>query len=305
MAAELLPLGLGEGKSRPKLRAVGIGGAGCNAISSCSFDAVALCNARDTFSSPPGHRRIVLSADDINMILATSPRLKLTIEHEGTRKLKEAVGESDMLFLFTGLGGETGSGLTPSVARYGRRSSELVVASAALPFSVEGAGRKSVAAKALPEIMDAAHMTITYPNDALLELTPNLPLRRAFKVMDGIMNIPAAELSQVMTKDDIVALRSDLSGVKQMRLGMGQGQGMRKEELALSDTFTSPWFDFPLEDVKLAIVILTGGGMDRYAVKEVMDHLLPRMPEARVRYAVKEDPAMVDKLRITLLLGRP
>jgi cell division protein FtsZ len=303
MVQEIIPLGLGEGKARPRLRALGIGGAGCNAIANCTFDAVALCNARDSFHSAPHHRRITLSEEHVNFVRSTSPRLLGSMDHECTRNLKAAVGESDLLFLFTGLGGETGSHLTPGIAHYARRSSGLVVVSAAMPFSVEGSGRRELATKVLPEILEAAHLTITYPNDGLLEMTPNLPLRRAFKVMDEIMSIPALELAQVITRDDITALRVDLGGSRHMRFGMGQGAGIRKEELAVADAFTSPWLNFPLHKVSLAIVIISGGEVDHYSVKAVMDRLGPRIPGAKIRYATKTDPLLGDKLRVMLLLS--
>jgi cell division protein FtsZ len=89
MAQDIISLGIGEGKARPRLRAVGIGGAGCNAISSCSFDAVALCNAQDSFHSAPHHRRITLTGEHINFVRSTSPRLLGSMDHECTRKLKE------------------------------------------------------------------------------------------------------------------------------------------------------------------------------------------------------------------------
>jgi cell division protein FtsZ len=226
------------------------------------------------------------------------------MDHDCVKKLKDAIGSSDLLFLFTGLGGETGSNLTPAVASLARKASGLVIVSAALPFSVEGRGRQDVASKALPEVVEAAHLTITYPNDGLLKMTPNLPLRRAFKVMDEIMLIPAMELASVLTRDDITALRADLERCKHMRFGMGQGSGIRREELAVADAFTSPWLDFPIEETALAIVVITGAEVDSFAVKAVMDRLTPRMPNARIRYATKTDYSLGDHLRVLLLLGR-
>lgn len=282
---------------------MGIGGAGCNAISSCSFDAVALCNAQDSFSSAPHHRRVTLPEEHIRFVRSTSPRLLSTMDHEAVHKLKDALGESDLLFLFTGLGGETGSHLTPGIAHFARRAAGLVVVSAALPFSVEGAGRKETASQALPEILTAAHATITYPNDGLLKLTPNLPLRKAFRVMDTIMMFPATELAQVITRDDLTALREDLSHVKCLRLGIGEGAGVRGEELAVADAFTSPWFDLPPEKVNFALAVLSGAEMDQYATRAMLDRLLPRIPNAKVRYATRADPSMGDRVRLMLLLG--
>ncbi|MDW5563063.1 MAG: hypothetical protein SA339_07540 [Methanomassiliicoccus sp.] len=303
MAREVIPLGLGPGKVRPRLKAVGIGGAGCNAIASCEFDAVALCNNRDTFVSRPHHRKVVLSDEGIRFVRSISPGLLSAADSEAVRGVKDALGESDMLFLFTGLGGETGSHLTPGMAHFGRRCSNLVVVSAALPFSVEGSGRKETARKALPEVIEAAHATITYPNDGLLKLTPNLPLRQAFKVMDNIMMFPATELAQVITRDDLTALREDLLNVHELRLGIGEGTGMNREEQVVVDALTSPWFDRPLDKVTLAIVVVIGREVDQFIMKGVLDRLLYRLPNARVRYAGRSDHKMGDGLRLMLLLG--
>lgn len=305
MAREVIPLGLGQGKARPRLKAVGIGGAGCNTISSCDFDAVALCNHnhRDSFVSRPHHRKVVLSEDSVRFVRSISPELLSAADSEVVRGVKDALGESDMLFLFTGLGGETGSHLTPGMAHFGRRCSSLVVVSAALPFSVEGSGRKETARKALPEIMHAAHATITYPNDGLLKLTPNLPLRQAFKVMDSIMMFPAAELSRVITRDDLNSLRDDLIKVHELRLGVGEGGGLSREEQVVADAFTSPWFDRPLDKVTLAIVVVIGREVDQYLMSGVLDRVLYRIPNAKVRYGGRSDPSMGDGLRLMLLLG--
>jgi cell division protein FtsZ len=303
MAREVIPLGLGQGKARPRLKAVGIGGAGCNAIASCDFDAVALCNNRDSFVSRPHHRKVVLSEESVRFIRSISPGLLSAADSEAVRGMREALGESDMLFLFTGLGGETGSHLTPGMAHFARRCSNLVVVSAALPFSVEGAGRKETARKALPAVMEAAHATITYPNDGLLKLTPNLPLRQAFKVMDSIMMFPATELAQVITRDDLTALREDLTKVHELRLGVGEGGGLNREEQVVTDALTSPWFDQPLEKVALAIVVVIGREVDQYTMSGVLDRLLYRIPNARVRYGGRSDPNMGEGLRMMLLLG--
>lgn len=303
MAREVVPFGLGEGKARPKLKAVGIGGAGCNTIASCEFDAIALGERRGPPMSRPHHRKVALSEEGVRFVRSISPELLSAADSETVRGLREALGESDMVFLFTGLGGETGSHLTPGMAHFARRCSNLVVVSAALPFSVEGTGRKETAKTSLPAIMQAAHATITYPNDGLLKLAPNLPLRQAFKVMDSIMMFPAAELAQVITREDLLALREDLPMVREFRLGVGEGRGLNREAQVVADAFTSPWFDRPLDNVALAIVVLIGREIDQYAMGNVLDGVLFRIPNAKVWYGGGSDPEMNEGLRLMLLLG--
>ena len=303
MGRDVSPLGIGDGKTRPRLRAVGIGGAGCNAIAICPFDAVSLCSSQDAYTSPPQHRRVVLDDDSVRMIRSMSPRLLSSMDHKAVRLVEEALGESDMIFLFTGLGGETGSYLTPGIAQLARRKTDLVVVSAALPFSVEGPGRRDTAVKALPGVLEAAHATITYPNDGLLKLTPNLPLRKAFRVMDTIMMFPAMELARVLTRDDLVTLRHDLAQVSYLRLGMGEGGGINGEAQAVAEAFTSPWFDRPFDKVTLAVVAVTGREIDQYTIKALLDKIIPRIPNAKIRYAGRTDPEGGDRVRVMLLLG--
>lgn len=283
------------------MRAVGIGGAGCNAIASCPFDAVSLCSPRD--SSPSPHRRVVLDDDSMRMVRSMSPQLLSSMGHQAVRLVEEALGDNDIIFIFTGLGGETGSHLTPGIAQFARRRAELVVVSAALPFSVEGPCRRETAMKALPRVLDSAHVTITYPNDGLLKLTPNLPLRRAFKVMDTIMMFPAIELARVLTRDDLTTLRGDLVDVDHLRLGIGEGGGTYGEAQAVNEAFTSPWFDQPLDTVTLAMVTVIGREVDQYTIRALLDRIAPRLPNAKVRYAVRTDPEAGDRIRVMLLLG--
>jgi cell division protein FtsZ len=303
MTPDYLPLGTGEHGVKPRLKAIGIGGAGCNAISSCSFDAVGLCTSRGQQHLSPRQRHLVLTDEQVRLIGSTPHRLLWTVEHESVKRIKEALGENDLVFLFTGLGGELGSVITPGVASLCRRQAGLVIVSAALPFSVEGTGRRQTAADSLPGVIEAAHGTITYPNDGLLQMAPSMPLHKAFKAMDTIMMMPAIELAQVLTQDDLRELRSEFTKSKHLRMGIGVGQGIRKEELAVQDALTSPWFDFPLDRVSNVLTVVSGDNVNEYAMKSVLKNITSRLPRARVRYAARNDPELKDRLKVLLLIG--
>ena len=250
MALEVLPLGNGEVKTRPKLKVVGIGGAGCNAITNSSFDAVGICRQRSISNAKASnHTRLALEPDELETLRATPHRILTSTKNRTLERIKYTIGNSDMVFIFTGLGGEFGSGLTSAIAHSCREISQLVVVSTTIPFSVEGTGRKEVASKALPAIINSSDLTITYPNDGLLAMAPELPIHKAFRVMDSIMMIPPVELAEVLTKDDIAILREESQHLGALRMGMGYGVGMRRGEMAAFDALTSPWFDFSLKNV--------------------------------------------------------
>lgn len=299
MARDVRSLGFGDLTARPRFKAIGIGGAGCNAIATSPFPSVGLCTPLDNLNGPPNQRRLVLSEEEAAFLRSSSLRT-LGGMHAFPRRLKEEVEGHDLIFLFAGLGGETGSRVAPGLAHMCRRLGGMVIASVTLPFSAEGPGRRATAASALPELVDAAHLTITYPNDGLLRVAPNLPLRRTFRVMDNIMTVPPQDLAGVLTRDDIKLLRTELGG-RHMRLGAGAGMGMQKEAVAVAEAFSSPWFDFDLRSATTAVVIISGRETDRFTVNEVLGHIEARVPQARVRFGVRADPQLED-LRVTVLL---
>ncbi len=303
MCPELLPLGSGENKVRPRLKMVGVGGAGCNAVANSSFENVGLCTSRDVPSTPTIGRRVVLSDDHLRFVRSTSPRLITSLDHEIPKRLMDAIGQADLMFIFAGLGGETGSYVTPGIVHLCRRISHLVVVSAALPFSVEGIGRREIANKSLTEILDASHMAITYPNDALLKMVPNLPIRRAFKVMDGIMMMPVLELGEVLTVGDLPLLKNDFLNASYVRLGVGTGRGDQREAIAVEEAFSSPWFDFALDKVTAAVVVASTDDPDAIVNKKILHDIGNRLPNAKIRHAMRRDRALNEKVRVTVLLG--
>lgn len=301
MARDVRSLGYGDLAQRPRLKAIGIGGAGCNAIANSPFPSVGLCSHLDNVNGPPNQRRLVLSPEEMSLFASATPQLIGGVERSISKRLREEIEGYDLVFLFAGLGGETGSRVIPGLANLCRRLSGMVVASVTMPFSAEGPGRRGTAAAALPRLIDAAHLTITYPNDGLLKVAPNLPFRRTFKVMDGIMTVPPQELAGVLTRNDLRVLKSELGAGRHMRMGAGAGLGLQRESVAVSEAFDSPWFDFDLSGTTVALVVVSGREVDEYSLRDILGHVQARVPNAMVRYGVRSDPAAED-LRVTVLL---
>ncbi len=303
MAADIVPFGNGDNRVKPRLKVVGVGGAGCNAVSGCGFESVGMYRSRDDVRNLSTHRRLMLTEEHFRFVKSTSPRLLSTLDHECPKNMKEIIGETDLIFVFTGLGGETGSFVTPGVAQICKRLSHLVIVSVVLPFSMEGIERRTLSSTALSNVADASHVTISYPNDGLLEVAPNLPLHKALKIMDEIMMIPLLELSQVLSVDDLVGLRVDLVSAKHLRFGMGIGHQRGDVVSAVEDAFTSPWFDFDLSKVGLAIMVLSMMDPDMASMSTAIKEVRGKVPNAKIRYALRTDPGLGNKVRLMLLLS--
>jgi len=303
MVNEVLPLGNGKPKVKPQVKVIGVGGAGCNTIADSPYEGLAICAAVENARRPNSRERIVIPARQLELIMTSSARTVISLAPSWIKKLREETAETDLIYVFSGLGGDLGSNLTPLVARMCKRPDNLVVSSVALPFSVEGRDRKEVARAALQRTMEESDLTITYPNDQLMRIAPNLPLGQAFSVMDSIMTVPPRELEKVLTRDDLGLIKKDLSSCSFLRFGYGQAEGPRRERMAVYEAFSSPWFDFDLSKVRGGIAVIYAKDLDDVALKEVTSRITAKLPLARLRLAARADPAMGERLRVMLLLG--
>jgi cell division protein FtsZ len=303
MSPDIVRLGSSDTRTRPRIKVVGVGGAGCNIVSDSSYDAIAVCKSEE--SGMPVHieKKCVLTRDHIRLFKTTSPQMFTTIGGTLKSGLFSAIGEADLMFLFTGLGGETGSSVTPALANIARKHCKLVVVSAAMPFSVEGGERRHFANASMDRVMEHSDIVISYQNDSLLKIAPNLPLRKAFTAMDMIMMAPVVEIASTLTVEDLVQVRSDFSSCKHVRCGIGLCGGIDRELRAVSEAFTSPWFDFDLANVKTALVISSSEDPDGNTAEKIAKDVAFRVPNARVRYASRQDKELNGKVRVVVLLG--
>lgn len=303
MAPDVSRLGSGEVKTRPRIKVVGIGGAGCNIVADSELEAVAVLRAEEGAHEVKVPKKCVLTSDHVKLFKTTSPQMFHAIGGNLKSGVFGCIGDADIMFLFTGLGGETGSSVTPALANICRKHCKLVIVSAALPFSVEGGERKHVAAVSMDKVMEHSDLVITYSNDSLLKIAPNLPLRKAFGAMDIIMMAPVLELANALTIEDLLQVRSDFGGCKHVRAGIGIASGLDRGLRAVEEAFTSPWFDFDIRTAKTALVIATASDMDDMQLQKVVKDVSLRLPNTRIRYAGRTDPSMGEKMKLVLLLG--
>ncbi len=303
MSPDLLRLSSGESRTRPRAKVVGVGGAGCNVISDSPLPGIAVY--RDGERPPVGKDAASchLTSDHVRLFKTTAPQMLAAIAGNLREGVFSAIGEGDMIFLFAGLGGETGSHVTPALANICRKHYRLVVTSAALPFSVEGSERHYLASQSLDKLLEHSDIVVTYANDSLLKIVPNLPLRKAFAAMDVIMMAPVVDLISILTTEDLAQLRSDFSACKRVRAGIGIAGGLDREPRAVEEAFSSPWFDINLDQVRCALVIVTSSDPDPKAEESIVRNVSHRLPNARVRYGSRKDAEMGEKVRVMVLVG--
>ncbi|HOF95990.1 MAG TPA: cell division protein FtsZ, partial [Methanoculleus sp.] len=191
---------------RTEIAVVGCGGGGSNTITRMSEEGI------------NGARLIALNTDAQHLI-RTHAETRILIGRQRTRGLgagsipqvgeeaaleneddiKRAVEGCDMVFITTGLGGGTGTGSAPVVAKAAREEGALTIAVVTLPFTAEGAIRAQNAEAGLERLREVADTVIVVPNDRLLEVVPRLPLHAAFKVSDEVLMRAVKGITELIT----------------------------------------------------------------------------------------------------------
>lgn len=288
------------GQERPSSLLVGVGGAGGNAVSVSELDRFVVLSEGDP--DHPGLDTVRVSFSELEIFRTTSPHY-LTPELPAVQRLAERIDDNDIVFIFSGMGGETGSHASPVLANISRKRAKLVVSVVCTPFSVEGKDRHKHAAEGLGKLTMMSDLCIVLANDGLAKAAPQMQFRRAFRVMDQVMNFVPNEMRQVLTKESLRELKDHFRGCRQCRMGVGIGKGVFAERQALQEVFDSPWFDIPLKEVPCCLAMIAIGAGQEHLVEPMVQGLYEMLPAASILYAVRGDQDLKDRVQVTVLIG--
>ena len=163
-----------------------------------------------------------------------NPELGRNAAEESQNDIRDALKDSDMVFVTCGLGGGTGTGASPIVAEIARDLGALTVAIVTKPFSFEGAQRKNIAERGLTELVDKVDTIITIPNDKLLQvIDKKTSLLDAFMVVDEVLQQGVQGIAEVITipgliNVDFADVKAVMANAGSALMGIGQASGENK-----------------------------------------------------------------------------
>ncbi|QLH74418.1 MAG: hypothetical protein HPY73_02435 [Methanomassiliicoccales archaeon] len=294
------PRCLPSGNEKPSVIVVGVGGAGCNAVAASGLERFGIAKKEDCDRRP--FEMVKISSTDLEVFRTTSPHL-LTKVIPSVGRMSEIVDERDIVFIFVGLGGETGSHTAPVLASISRRQVRMVVSVVCLPFSVEGKDRHKHAAEGLVKLSGLSDICVVLENDGLAKAAPQLQFRKAFRVMDQVMNFVPGEMRQALTTGSLKEVKELFKGCSQCRLGVGMGTGIFADRTAVSEAFASPWFDISMDKVSSCLAMMVTGEDNTDLARSMAYDIANRIPHAPITYAARTDPSMNGKAQVTVLLG--
>ncbi len=228
---------------------------------------------------------------------------------ENEDDLRNSIAGSDMVFITCGLGGGTGTGSAPVVARLAREAGALTIAVCTLPFGVEGAVRMQNAEAGLARLRDVCDTVIVIPNDKLLEVAPRLPLGAAFRVADELLMRSIRGITEMITKPGLVNLDfADLKTIMKKggvaMIGLGESDGQDRATEAVMEALNSPLLEIDISDASGALVNVVGGNdMTLREAEAVVEEIYERInPDARIIWGTSVDPMLDRTIRVMLVI---
>ena len=299
------------------LKVIGIGGGGGNAINRMietrieGVEFIGVNTDLQALSNSKAGNKVQIGAE-LTKGLGSGGRPDIGKEAamEDTEKLIELVQGADMVFLTTGLGGGTGTGATPIIARLAAEMDILAIAIVTLPFEFEGKIRASQAEEGLAELKSAVDTVISIPNERLLQ-TVNLDtsIQDAFKMADDILRQAVQGISDLITRPGLINL--DFADVKSIMKGMGMafmGTGIASGENRAVDAaqkaISSPLLvDTSIEGAQGVLINITGGKdvtLHEVSKSSQLIHSLAH-PEANIIFGTVVDEDLKEMVKVTVI----
>jgi len=300
-----------------KIKVIGIGGGGCNALNSMislqqiqgvdfigvNTDAQALltCQAPTKVQIGEQLTRGLGSGGD--------PEIGRKASEESVEKLTEVVADADMVFITAGMGGDTGTGASPSIADAARKSGALTVAVVTKPFSFEGAQRRLASEEGIDNLKDKVDTMIVIPNQRLLDVVDKkMSLLEAFKVADSVLGQGVQGISDIIVMPglinvDFADVRTIMTNAGSALMGIGFGTGEGKASSAARSAIASPLLEVSIEGAKGILFNLTGGpDLSMFEVDEAAKIISSAAnSDANIIFGAAIDESMVDQVKITVI----
>jgi len=299
-----------------QIKVIGVGGGGGNAVNrmikegiqGVEFIAVNTDAQALMLSEAPIRVRI---GDKLTKGLGSGgdPKVGEQAAEESAEELKEVLKGADMIFITAGLGGGTGTGAAPVIARLARETGALTIGVVTKPFSFEGSRRRQLAEEGHERLKDHVDTLIVIPNDRLLQIVDKrASVQEAFATADDVLRQGIQGISELITIPGLINLdfadvRSIMSEGGAALMAIGTGRGENRAQQAAEEAIHSQLLDISIDGAKGILFNVTGSeDMSLFEVNEAAEIIRRTAhPEANIIFGAVIDPSLNDTLRITVI----
>jgi cell division protein FtsZ len=305
-------------KNRPKIKVIGIGGSGNNAISrmaKCNISGIELIIAntdvQDLKKSLADKKLQIGKKITQGLGAGMNYGIGRAAAKESKEEISEILKNSDLVFIACGLGGGTGTGAAPIFAEISKSSGALTIAIVTEPFSFEGAQRKKIAKKGVKDLKDQVDTLLVIPNDKLLKTKePNdISLVDAFWACDEVLREAVQSISDLIVKPGIINL--DFADAKAIMkdsgpaiFGTGRAEGPKRAMIAALRAINSPLLSFSIQGAKSVLFNVSGADdLTLFEVNTVAKIITQSIdPKAKIIFgAIKDKTLKKGEIKVTLM----
>lgn len=303
-------------QSGAKIKVIGCGGAGCNAITRMVREGIR------------GVEFVAMNTDSQHLAVTEAP-VRVQLGEKSTRglgaggdnkvghkaaeesrdEIRQIVAGCDMVFITAGMGGGTGTGSAPVVAEMAKEAGALTIAIVTRPFAFEGTNRARVAEEGIADLIPRVDTLVQIPNERLFEICDQkIGVDGAFKLADDVLCNGVQAIAEVITVPGLINLdfadvRSVMKDAGPAWMSIGHGKGSNRAVEAAKQALNSPLLDVSVDGAKGVIFNVAGDStLTLYEVNAAADIIRKAVdPDANVIFGVIVDPNMDKDVRLTLI----
>ncbi len=299
-----------------KIKVVGIGGAGCNAVNRMidsnlqGINFIAVNTDRQALNSSKADTKIQIGEKLTKGLGAGgNPEIGQRSAEESLETLEKFLKDSDMVFITAGMGGGTGTGAAPIIAKAAKMAGALTVGVVTRPFTFEGKKRKEHAELGIRFLKNYVDSLVVVPNDRLLQIAEkNTSMLQAFSMADEVLKQGVDGIASLIGEAGIINL--DFADVKTVmsdrgiaHMGVGHASGEGRVETAIRTAVESPLLETSISGARAVLLNVMGGyDLGMLEVNEAADYIAREADEdAIIIFGASIKEEMSEEISVTVI----
>ncbi len=308
-------MGIEEGlKGQARIKVIGAGGGGCNSVNWLykkgikGAEVIAINTDQQHLNITQADHKLLIGKELTRGLGAGGdPKVGAAAAEESRMEIKEILKDTDMLFLLTGMGGGTGTGSLPVIARMAKEAGIISIGVVTMPFNIERA-RVDKAEMGLNQLRQSCNSVIVIDNNRLVQLAGNLPVNQAFAVANELIATMIKSIVETIALPSLVNL--DFADVKTIMthgnicsMGVGESSSDNRVEEAVRKAMQNPLLEIDYNGATGALIHITGGpDMTLQEVNQVGELITKNLDQdAMVMWGARIDENMKGRIRVMLI----
>ena len=298
-----------------QLKVVGVGGAGGNAVNrmvefglsgvefiSVNTDKQALFTSKADVTVQIGEKATK------GLGAGSNPEVGRSAAEESVKDIEEVLRGADLVFVTAGMGGGTGTGAAPIIAKIAKELGILTVGVVTKPFNFEGRPRMRNAIAGIKELRDVVDTLIVIPNQRLLSVVGKAPMDEALRTADDVLRQGVQGISDIIThptmiNSDFADVRTIIAEKGMAHMGIGTAQGENRCLEAAKQAVASPLLETTIDGARGVLINIIGDtSLSMAEIDEAVSLVSDAAdPDARIIFSMGMDDSMSDTVRVTVI----